>query len=171
MILEPKKILPLLGIQHGMTVLDMGSSVGFWTKPLSHIVGNSGKVVAVDSHAEIIQRLNHDAQELGMTNVHAITGDIHRLSELSFRDNSCDRVLLIRMVPIIEDDLEHKLKQLLAFTNDNGTLIIIDAHHYHREVLATLRASAQDIEYTEIPEVSERTEGRFFGVSMNRVQD
>lgn len=171
MILEPKKIIPLLGIQHGMTVLDIGSSVGFWVKPISHIVGNSGKVVAVDSHAEIIQRLNHDVTELGMTNVHAITGDIHNLSELSLRDHSYDRVLCIRMISVIEDDIQNKVKQLLDFIKDDGKLIIIDAMHYRALLLSALRVHSAHMEFTEMPEVAERTDNYFFGIVISAVRD
>lgn len=168
MILEPKKIIPLLNIGYGMTVLDMGSSIGYWTKPLSHIVGNSGKIIAIDSHAEIIARLNHDATELSMTNVHAITGDLHDLPNLAIKQGTVDRVLLIRMLSIIESDPDKKIKELLAFAKPEGKLIIID-HSHHKDELLNALAGHDDISIDELTRVEEVSEGHFFGVILQLV--
>jgi len=49
-------------LKHGMTVVDLGAAPGGWSQVASHIVGASGKVVALDilpmdslAHVEIIQ--------------------------------------------------------------------------------------------------------------------
>ncbi len=167
MILHPHKIIPLLGIQHGMTVLDMGSSVGFWVKPLAQIVGGTGKIIAVDNHSEIIQRLHHDVQELGLVNVHPITGDIHKLSELSLRKNSCDCVLLVRMLSVLDDNKGYVIDQLRHFLKQDGQLIIIDSTHYKTELLSLMDRSTNSVQWHEILEVENRTDGHFFGIVIN----
>jgi ubiquinone/menaquinone biosynthesis C-methylase UbiE len=168
MIIQPTKIIPLLGIGHGMTILDIGSSIGFWSKQIAEIVGMQGKVIAVDNHTEIIQRLNHDIKEFGLTNIHAITGDIHKLSEFPVKKESCDKVLVIRMLSIIEDSLEQKVLGLVEFTKENGNVIIIDAMHYKHEIEAILEKHSEHVIYNDIPEVTERTDDYFFGISIGR---
>ncbi len=168
MILHPHKIIPLLGVQHGQTVLDMGSSIGFWVKPLSQIVGGSGKIIAVDNHAEIIQRLNHDAQELGLNNLDAITGDIHDLSRLPIRINSIDKLLLIRMVSVIESNLKETISKLLEYTKHGSDLIIIDGVHYKNEVLSALNGFPKAVAYQEISEIEERSDNHFFGIRIQK---
>ena len=170
MIIQPTKIIPLLGIGHGMTILDIGSSIGFWSKQIAEIVGMQGKVVAVDNHTEIIQRLNHDIKEFSLTNIHAITGDIHKLSEFPVKKESCDKVLVIRMLSIIEDSLEQKVLGLVEFTKENGNVIIIDAMHYKHEIEFVLNKHTDSIVYQEIPEVAQRTDDYYFGISIGRIQ-
>lgn len=169
MILHPHKIIPLLGVQHGQTVLDMGSSIGFWVKPLSQIVGGSGKIIAVDNHAEIIQRLNHDAQELGLNNLDAITGDIHNLSDLPIKEGSVDKLLLIRMVSLIESNLEQVVMKLLDFTKMDGQVIIIDGMHYKNDIISLLNSLSKIIQYREITDIDERTNHYFFGLVIEKV--
>lgn len=169
MILQVNKILPLLGIQHGMTVLDMGSSVGFWARHVVDIVGPSGKVVAVDHDTNIIQRLNRDAAELGRENLHGITGDILNLQNVPLKKDSFDRVLLIRMIPIIESVLDSVIPQLVEFTNTQGKLIIIEAMHYKKELELFLNARRDTFDYSFIDEVAERSDDYFFGVQISRI--
>lgn len=168
MIIQPTKIIPLLGIEYGMTVLDMGSSVGFWSKRISEIVGNQGKVIAVDYHPEIVQRLSHDITELGITNIHPITGDILKLSDLSVKKESCDKVLVIRMVPIIEENIEQKIFELLAFIKEQGSFIIVDTLNYKDEIETILRENVETIVYSEILEIAERTDNHYFGLIISR---
>ena len=171
MIIQQTKIIPLLGIGHGMTILDIGSSIGFWSKQIAEIVGLQGKVIAVDNHTEIIQRLNHDIAEFGITNIHAITGDIHKLSEFPVKKDSCDRVLIIRMLSIIEESLEQKILELVEFTREDGKVVIIDATHYKHEIETVLDKHTDSIVYQEISEVAQRTDDYYFGVTIGRVQN
>ena len=168
MILQPSKIISALSIGHGMTVLDMGSSIGFWTKPLSEQVGPSGKIIAVDFHPEIIERLNHDAQEMGMTNIHGITGDIHKLADMPIKHESVDRVLLIRMISVIEQDIALRVAELLNYAKPEGKLIIIDHIGYKEDVMRAL-ADNTTITVSDIARVSEASDEHFFGVMVAKI--
>lgn len=46
--LPPEPILEAVGVQAGERVLDVGAGTGFWTGPLSRMVGPEGRIVAVD---------------------------------------------------------------------------------------------------------------------------
>jgi protein-L-isoaspartate O-methyltransferase len=168
MILEPKKIIPLLDIQHGMMILDIGSGVGFWTKPIADLVGASGAVIAVDYDPTIIQRLHHDITEMGIKNVHAITGDVHRLTTFPIKHNSCDRVLVIRMGSVIHDVYADKVLELVEYVNDSGQLIVIDHADYQPRLEKDLARFLNQLEYTTLPLVEERSNSHFFGMTITR---
>ena len=168
MILQVNKIFPLLDIQHGMTILDMGSSVGFWARQAVDSVGPSGKVVAVDFHENTIQRLNRDAAELGRENLHGMTGDVLNLQNVHLKKGSFDRVLFIRMIPIIEHEMDRVISELVEFTNSQGTLIIIDAMHYQKELESFLNNHKDTLQYSFINEAAERSDNYFFGVQVSR---
>ena len=48
---KPAEVLEFLGIAPGMTVLDMFSGGGYYTEILSHVVGDSGRVIAQSNEA------------------------------------------------------------------------------------------------------------------------
>jgi protein-L-isoaspartate O-methyltransferase len=170
MILEPKKIIPLLGIQHGMTILDIGSGVGFWAKPIADLVGASGNVIAVDYHTEIIQRLNHDIMEMGMKHIHAITGDIHNLADFPVKKYSCDKILLIRMGSVVHDVYTNSVIKLLDYVKDTGNIIIIDHLDYQLRLEKELAQFSDQLECQIIPLVEERN-NHFFGMSVRKKVD
>ncbi len=57
---NPEEILRPFVIT-GMTVLDVGSAMGFFTLPLAKIVGLSGKLVSVDVQEKMLQSLQRRA--------------------------------------------------------------------------------------------------------------
>jgi SAM-dependent methyltransferase len=54
---EPEKVLDALAIKEGWTVADVGAGTGYFTIRLSRRVGASGKVIATDIQAEMIDLL------------------------------------------------------------------------------------------------------------------
>ena len=62
---DPRKILGPL-VKAGMTVLDIGPAMGFFTLPLARMVGPSGKVVCVDVQERMLGALVKRAQAAGL---------------------------------------------------------------------------------------------------------
>jgi ubiquinone/menaquinone biosynthesis C-methylase UbiE len=57
----------LRGLVHdGDTALDLGCGPGFFTLPLARMVGDRGKVVAIDLQAEMLERLKSRAERSGL---------------------------------------------------------------------------------------------------------
>lgn len=53
-------------VREGQTVLEPGPGMGFFTVELARLVGPSGRVVAVDIQAKMIERLKRRAAKAGM---------------------------------------------------------------------------------------------------------
>ena len=49
-----------------MTALDVGPGMGFFTLPMARLVGNSGKVIAVDLQEKMIGSLRNRARKAGL---------------------------------------------------------------------------------------------------------
>ena len=45
-------------ISEGMQVMDVGSAMGFFTLPMAKLVGDSGKVIAIDIQKDIVSQLS-----------------------------------------------------------------------------------------------------------------
>jgi SAM-dependent methyltransferase len=66
LILDPVKVLTPY-VREGMTVLEPGPGMGFFTLELGRLVGPSGRVVAVDVQSRMLSRLKHRAARAGLS--------------------------------------------------------------------------------------------------------
>ena len=62
---NPDKILGPY-IKEGMTVLDVGCAMGFFSLPAARMVGSNGKVICIDIQKEMIQKLEKSALKAGL---------------------------------------------------------------------------------------------------------
>ena len=51
-----------------MTILDVGSAMGFFTLPMAKLTGSSGKVIAVDLQEKMLTGLEKRARKAGLSN-------------------------------------------------------------------------------------------------------
>lgn len=65
-------------IREGMTVLEPGPGMGFYTLPLARLVGETGKVIAVDVQPRMLAGLRRRAARAGL------------LSRIDVRQGCCD---------------------------------------------------------------------------------
>jgi len=63
------EILKTLNIQHGQTIADIGSGGGLFTLLFSQLVGEKGKVYAVDTNEDFLEFINTQAIKQGITNI------------------------------------------------------------------------------------------------------
>ncbi len=66
-----------LGLQSGMTVVDLGCGNGYWTLPLAKKVGQDGRVLAVDIQRKMLQKLKQRSDRQKLTNIEPILGKVH----------------------------------------------------------------------------------------------
>jgi arsenite methyltransferase len=62
-------ILSTLNIQPGQTIADLGSGGGFFTFLFSQLVGEKGKVYAIDTNKDFLEFINKQSAKLGLTNM------------------------------------------------------------------------------------------------------
>jgi len=67
-------LLQALNVQPGQVVCDMGCGNGFYTLQLAKLVGEKGKVLAVDIQPEMLHMLSERAREEGITNIVPVAG-------------------------------------------------------------------------------------------------
>jgi ubiquinone/menaquinone biosynthesis C-methylase UbiE len=66
---NPEGVLEAIGLQKGMTFVDVGCGSGFFSLLAAKKVGKTGKVYAVDTDAEAIEKLNQKAAEKDLKNI------------------------------------------------------------------------------------------------------
>lgn len=82
---NPKKLLGHL-VSRGDTVVDLGCGPGFFTLPLAKMVGEDGRVIAVDIQEEMLVKLRTRSDKAGMSArivAHLATPDHLGVSEVA----------------------------------------------------------------------------------------
>lgn len=86
------EVLQQIGISRGQTVLDFGCGYGTYTIPAAKIVGEQGRVYALDKDKEALNGLMQKGESAGLKNIErmATSGEL----EIELTDESVDVVLL-----------------------------------------------------------------------------
>lgn len=69
---QPERVVTLLALDHGDRVADLGAGGGYFTLPLAHAVGETGRVYAVDIDADMVKYVLGRAREQGLTQVEGV---------------------------------------------------------------------------------------------------
>jgi ubiquinone/menaquinone biosynthesis C-methylase UbiE len=69
-------LLDALKIQPGHTVCDMGCGNGFYALRIAPLVGERGKVIAVDIQREMLEMLKEQALAMRVTNIETVLGTV-----------------------------------------------------------------------------------------------
>jgi|FaiFalFF_MnMetaG_3_1042247.scaffolds.fasta_scaffold12570_5 ubiquinone/menaquinone biosynthesis C-methylase UbiE len=126
-ILPPDEILKSCGLSKGMTMVDVGCGSGYFTIPASKIVGENGRVYAVDIQEEMLDKL----KERGLpSNVIPILAR----SDYDFPlDVGISDFTFIAFVAHENDDLEKFFNEVKRITKDDGRVVILEWKKQHEE--------------------------------------
>jgi len=107
----PKYILNDIEIQPNTTVLDFGCGPGSYSIATAELVGETGKVIAVDIHPQAVKKVRKTAKKKGLTNIKTIISDC----ETGLPSNSVDVILLYYVFNDLEnsDKVLHELYRVL----------------------------------------------------------
>jgi ubiquinone/menaquinone biosynthesis C-methylase UbiE len=118
---NPEKILSPY-ITEGMTVLDIGPGMGFFTIPAARMVGKSGKVIAVDVQEKMLTPLVKRAEKAGVADrivAKLIEPDSIGVSE------PVDLCLLFYVVHEVPD-AERLFSQIKTVLKPNGRVLLAE---------------------------------------------
>ena len=124
-------ILKEVGIEPGFRVLDYGCGPGSYIVALAELVGESGKVYALDIHPLAIRKVKNIALKKKLANVETILSGC----ETGLQDNSLDVVLLYDIFHHLSDP-NRILKELHRVLKPDGILSLSDHHMKEDEILS-----------------------------------
>jgi ubiquinone/menaquinone biosynthesis C-methylase UbiE len=129
-------ILKEVGIRPGFRVLDYGCGPGSYISPLAELVGESGKVYALDIHPLAIRKVKDIASKKKLANVETILSDC----QTGLPDNSLDVVLLYDIFHHLSDR-DKVLKELHRVLKPDGVLSFSDHHMEEDEIVSAVTNS------------------------------
>lgn len=116
-------VLKELEIQPESHVLDYGCGTGSYITPLAKIVGETGKIFALDIHPLAVQKVQRIASVKKIPNIETIQSDCHT----GLPDESIDIVLLYDILHELSKP-EKIFKELHRILKTDGTLSCSDHH-------------------------------------------
>jgi ubiquinone/menaquinone biosynthesis C-methylase UbiE len=118
---NPEKILSPY-ISEGMTVVDIGPGMGFFTLPAARIVGDSGKVIAVDIQEKMLTALRKRAEKAGLAG--RIVTKVCEPDSLGISEpvDLCLALNVVHEVP----DVNALLSQIKALLKPTGKVLLAE---------------------------------------------
>ena len=112
-------------VRPGMTVLDVGCAMGFFSLPMAELVGTSGKAVCVDMQEGMLRALRRRAQKAGVAEcieARRCTADSLMLDDLA---GAVDFALAFAVVHEVPDD-ERLYRDLAAALKPSAKLLMAE---------------------------------------------
>jgi len=125
-------------IRPGMTVVDYGCGPGRYTTRFAHLVGEKGRVFAVDIHELAIEAVKKRIEKQGLKTVTPILAKGY---DSGIPDGVANITCAIDIFFAINDPTAF-LKELRRITDRRGSLIIDDGHQSRKETKRKIAASA-----------------------------
>ncbi len=142
--LPPEPILRAVGIASGAVAVDIGAGTGYWTLPLSQLVGVEGMVYAVDVEPIMLEELRTLVREKRLSNVQVVSS-----TELAIPlANAIADVATAGFV--VHEPADHAafVHEIVRLLRPGGQLLIVDWHKQPTEKGPPLehRLAQQEVE-------------------------
>ena len=131
-------------VKEGMTVLDMGCAMGFFSVPMATMVGADGRVVCVDVQEKMLESLRKRAVKAGVDDRMKVLNCAENETGLEHLRGDVDFALAFAMVHEV-DDPEALIRQIHSLLRNGGHLLVAEprGHVSSGEFDDTLRWSTE----------------------------
>ena len=120
-LMPPEKTLMGAGVSPGQTVLEVGCGTGFFTLPAVRMVGESGRLIAMDPLSNYVDRVRKRVRDANLNNVNVLKRDA---LDTKLDDASVDMVLLFGVLPYPTLPLGRLLPEMHRVLKAQGTLAV-----------------------------------------------
>jgi len=126
---KPEQILAPY-IHTGMTVLDVGCAMGFFSLPLARMVGSEGRVICIDLQERMLKSLNKRATKAGLSDrieARLCSKKTLGIDELNAK---IDFALAFAVLHEVPGELERFLAQIHASLVPGGRVLAAEPKHH-----------------------------------------
>jgi ubiquinone/menaquinone biosynthesis C-methylase UbiE len=119
---NPESILTFMGLKEGMNFIDSGCHDGFFSLPAARIVGDRGKIYAIDIDKEALSRLQTKLQQENIKNTKII---LSASEDVIIKENFADIIFFGTVLHDFYDPLK-VLKNSRLMLKENGFIYDYD---------------------------------------------
>jgi ubiquinone/menaquinone biosynthesis C-methylase UbiE len=121
-LLPPEETLIRLGLHEGDIMADIGCGIGYFSIPASEIVGDSGKIFAMDILPEMLQEVEIKIKENSISNIKTL---LTKESDLKLEDGKIDIAFISNVLHEAEDK-EIFLSEIKRIISSKGRIAIVE---------------------------------------------
>lgn len=121
---DPKKTLERFHLGEGMRVAELGAGTGAWSIAAAQLVGESGRVIAIDIQKDLVSKASHNAQDAGVS-IEVLWGDLEKLGGSKIADAAVDSVIIANTLFQIQKK-EVFAQEAARILRKGGKVLLID---------------------------------------------
>lgn len=122
---NPKSNLLQMGLHEGMKIGDFGTGSGHYALSASVIVGESGRVYAVDVQQDVLAHVREEAHTRKLRNIETIWGNVEKAGGTLLKDHALDAVILSNTLFQLEKRKE-AIAEIRRVLKHSGKLLVLD---------------------------------------------
>ncbi len=122
---NPEDIIKAAGIKEGDRVADFGCGPGYFSIPISRIVGEAGEVYAFDVLPSALEALESQAKLQGIDNISTQRANLEKYESSELEDGSMDWVIL-KDILFQNKDKATILKEANRVLKKGGKIIVME---------------------------------------------
>lgn len=122
---DPEQVLHAVGLKERMVFADFGCGAGYFALPAATMVGEHGKVYAIDILKSVLQDIQGKARIAGLRNIQYVWADVEILGSTKIADDSVDIVFLAH---IIHQSTAHPaiLEEAKRVSKPDGIIAVVE---------------------------------------------
>ena len=125
-LLDADLILNKAGLEENMKVADLGcGNMGYFAFQSAKIVGNNGKVFAVDIMKTILEIIDRRIRTDNLKNIKTVWSDIEKFKATKIENSSLDIALLINILYQSQKRVEI-LRESIRMLKKGGKIVIVE---------------------------------------------
>lgn len=118
---KPRSVLEASGVREGSVVADIGAGTGYFTRPASELVGESGMVYATDVQSEMVAELRSLAERSERRNIEVVESDF---DSARLPEGCCDVALFANVYKEIDPRVPY-LRDTVRALREQGRVVIV----------------------------------------------
>ena len=125
-ILSAMEVLEAVGLEIGDIFLDAGCGDGYISIAASNLVGDQGKIYALDVYPESIETVKKEIEDKKLDNTHAILADISK--NIPLDSDSIDIVLMANVLHgfVADEEVEKVMSNIVEVLKPGGVLAVVE---------------------------------------------
>lgn len=135
--IDPDLVVSTWEVEKGSKIADLGCGSGYFSIPIAKVVGEAGKVFAVDVREASLESVRSRAFLEKLNNVEAVRANLEKKNSLKkwIKNGECDAVLLVNILYTSKkkNAIVDEAKRILG---SKGRIIVIEwAKKYHGSII------------------------------------
>jgi ubiquinone/menaquinone biosynthesis C-methylase UbiE len=122
---DPVNNVSQFRLGEGMAVADLGAGSGAYTIAAADVVGETGRVYAVEVQRDLASRIANLSKAKGLFNVEVIWGDVERVGGTKLAENTLDAVIAGNLFFLI-DEKQALVYEIARILRPGGKVLIVD---------------------------------------------